>query len=186
MDDSALTLPEKSYLDRKFVLQQPTRRKQRRAVAQKWLAETEYSYYRYFVAECKSGTRIYLSRPGRRNRGFDFAIHIEGWTSPYAEKGKMRNTRPSHGDIFEDLRRKKSENPQRFKKLARAIREVYRCAEPSETQARNLANFEHGLEVDVLLHVLKWLFIEQDLTYWNGTGRRMLWKDGLAGILDDR
>jgi hypothetical protein len=31
-----------------------------------------------------------------------------------------------------------------------------------------------GLPPDQLLYIIKWLFIEQDLTYWNQTGRDML------------
>jgi len=33
--------------------------------------------------------------------------------------------------------------------------------------------FKSGLPADAVLRLLKWLFIEQDLTYWNNSGRRM-------------
>jgi hypothetical protein len=37
-----------------------------------------------------------------------------------------------------------------------------------------LASISIGLPIDELLHIIKWLFIEQDLTYWLQTGRDML------------
>ena len=32
-----------------------------------------------------------------------------------------------------------------------------------------------GLNVELLVKVLKWLFIEQDIRCWNYSGREMLW-----------
>jgi hypothetical protein len=183
MDDSALKWPDKTYVEATFRLEQPTRKKQRRALALKWLSENEHSHYRYIVAKCKSGSLVYVSRPTRLNKGFDFSIHIKDWTSPYRQ-GKRKSTRPRHSDVVEDLRRKRRENPKSFKKLAAAVYDVYRCAEPSETFCEGIPQFRHGLKVDVLLHVLKWMFIEQDLTYWNGRGRRKLWEDELEELFE--
>ena len=35
-------------------------------------------------------------------------------------------------------------------------------------------SFKTGLPVDHIVKVIKWLFIEQDITYWNTSGRSML------------
>ena len=35
--------------------------------------------------------------------------------------------------------------------------------------------FQNGLPTDLILKVLKWLFIEQDITYWNRSGRDMFY-----------
>jgi len=36
-------------------------------------------------------------------------------------------------------------------------------------------SFKKGLTSETLLKTLRWLFIEQDVTYWNYDGRMMLW-----------
>ena len=176
----------KQKFDCELLLQEGTRLAQRKAIVKKWLKEKEHSHYRYTVATCADGTEIFISRPTNRNKGFDFTIHIRGWTAPYrrSKNGKRprRNTMPRHEDIFSDLKRKRKRDPKQFERLCKAIWEVYQCVEPSKAIGENEFQFKGcGLEVDVLLHVLKWLFIEQDLTYWNGVGRRML-MEGIAKI----
>ena len=41
-------------------------------------------------------------------------------------------------------------------------------------QKKDKAAFHKGLTLEMLLKILKWLFIEQDITYWNYDGRQML------------
>ena len=36
-------------------------------------------------------------------------------------------------------------------------------------------SFETGLPVDHIVKAIKWLFIEQDIRYWNYSGRNMTW-----------
>lgn len=43
--------------------------------------------------------------------------------------------------------------------------------------------FGKGLRIDLILYVLKWFFLLEDILYWNYNGRRML-KNGLNEILD--
>ena len=76
---------------------------------------------------------------------------------------------------MEDLEIKRKENPEKTTELMRMIKEVYECRSPSEV-AKEHPNlkFEKGLSVELVLKVLKWLFIEQDVTYWNYDGRTML------------
>lgn len=35
--------------------------------------------------------------------------------------------------------------------------------------------FSAGLPADHILKTIKWLFIEQDIRYWNYSGRNMTW-----------
>lgn len=51
---------------------------------------------------------------------------------------------------------------------------VWNCREPDEIIKNNKVVFNKGMSVEMLLKVLKWLFIEQDITYWNYDGREML------------
>ena len=57
-----------------------------------------------------------------------------------------------------------------------AVGAIHDCAEPADALAAqaDLAALKVGLAPDTLLLILKWLFIEQDLTYWAQRGRDML------------
>jgi hypothetical protein len=150
----------------------PTRREQLKQVAEVWLLEEEYSKYRYDVEICKDGRRVYLTRPTNLNKGFDFEIKLEGFVSLIS---KRRSERPSHKDVMADLEEKKKESSVEFRKLRELIDGIYGCDEPDEILTKYpTLMFKVGLPVDALLKVLKWMFIEQDLTYWNWSGRRML------------
>lgn len=101
----------------------PTRLEQRRQLADTWLLEEEDSRYRYDVETCGDGRLIYLLRPTRLNKGFDFQINLEGFPS-------RSNEAPKHNDILEDLKQKKAESPVAFPKLRELIDDVFACGEP--------------------------------------------------------
>lgn len=42
-------------------------------------------------------------------------------------------------------------------------------------------HFNVGQPIETILKVVKWLFIEQDVTYWNWSGRSMLY----SGLRED-
>ena len=140
---------------------------QRTLVAETWLQEEENSRYRYDVETCKDGRKVYLLRPTWLNKGFDFQINFEGFDS-------KSNEAPKHDNLLDDLIAKKKESPRNYKYLRELIDSVYECEEPDEALKKypKLA-FRSGLPADAVLKILKWLFIEQDLTYWNNSGRRM-------------
>jgi hypothetical protein len=148
---------------------------QRRILARKWLAESRYSTYRYFVEKCSDGTRVYLRRPTYLNKGFDFQVNLEGFRSTTRKAKGVTKEMPSHPDIFKDLKRKVKQRPNLKRDLYNAICKVYDCIEPDKILARRprLRKFTAGLPIEKTLKVIKWLFIEQDLTYWLGTGRNM-------------
>ena len=54
------------------------------------------------------------------------------------------------------------------------IDDVWNCKEPDSVLRNNKVVFQKGFPVEMLLKILKWLFIEQDITYWNYDGRKML------------
>ncbi|MBU3957734.1 MAG: hypothetical protein KKB25_01535 [Nanoarchaeota archaeon] len=126
--------------------------------------------YKYFVEFLKDGRRIFLLRPTFLNKGIDFQVWVEKFDGENDKK-------PSHKDIFKDLILKKKENQEKFKKVIEAINEVWNCQEP-DVVIKKLGDltFKNGFSLEMVLKILKWLFIEQDITYWNYDGRAMLRK----------
>jgi hypothetical protein len=126
---------------------------------------------RYFV-ETIGEQRIYIERPGRLNKGCDFVIYVENqivW--------KNGNDKPpTHEFIIEDLAIKKkvlSEIEWNF--LMSAIKDIYdvKTFEVAFSKIVNLPQI--GLSYELILKLLRWFFIEQDITYWARSGREMLY-----------
>jgi hypothetical protein len=134
------------------------------------------SKYKYIVKQLNDGKNVFLSRPANLNNGFDFTLNVEninfneGLTNDDG-RPKRASTRPTHQNILEDLSAKKSENFSLYSELMEQIDLIFNCQEPTKT---NLP-FSSGHPSDLILECLKWLFIEQDVTYWNNSGRGMLY-----------
>lgn len=111
---------------------------------------------------------VYLKRPAQFNNGFDFTIHVTNIN--FNPNGKRTN-RPTHGNILDDLSQKQTENPELYLRLIEEITKIYNCQEYS---LEGLV-FETGLSLDILCETIKWLFVEQDVTYWNYSGRAMFY-----------
>ena len=80
--------------------------------------------------------------------------------------------RPSHSEIWNDVHDKVVGNPVDGIKLKALITKIYNCEEPKEEEIE-ACHFTEGLSLDLLLYTIKWLFIEQDMTYWDQSGREM-------------
>jgi len=129
----------------------------------------EASKYKYIVEETSERERIYLTRPVPLNKGFDFIIHVE---NRIFSNGKDN---PKHDDIVDDLRNKKNENPEIYEKLIEAVNEIFFCKDPCDVYEdcrSDLELLENGFPPELILKVIKWLFIEQDIRYWNWSGRQ--------------
>lgn len=127
------------------------------------------SRYRYNVETLSDGKRVYLKRPAALNKGFDFTVHVE---NTYFKK--LGGDLPTHDDIFTDLKEKKLSHPRLWRKLYRAIEAAHNLEDPDDIIAnQGDILFGTGYPVDLLLKVIKWFFIEQDMTYWNWSGRQM-------------
>lgn len=127
----------------------------------------------YYVETLNDGNRVYLRRPANLYYGFDFLVCVEG--TNYNPSGKRARNYPSHNDFAEDLAAKKAENPDMYKKLYKLLKKVFDCHEVSEAEYKQI-KFQTGYDVDHILKTIKWLFIEQDLRYWNYSGRNMTWE----------
>jgi hypothetical protein len=129
------------------------------------------SRYRYNVDKLSDGRVIYLDRPARNNCGIDFVIHV---SDTRFESTGRRRTQPSYKDIVADLVAKKADNPTGLGRLMALAKRVHECEEISGSDLVGLT-FSTGHPPEVVLKVLKWMFIEQDLTYWNYSGRKKLY-----------
>ncbi|MFM9402733.1 hypothetical protein ACKLNQ_12440 [Myroides odoratimimus] len=116
---------------------------------------------------------VYLKRPAQFNNGFDFTIHI----SNINFNPKKRTNRPTHGNILDDLDQKNRENPALYLSLLGEITKIYNC----QNYSLQGLTFQTGLPIDILLETIKWLFVEQDVTYWNYSGREMFF-NAIQGI----
>ncbi len=128
------------------------------------------SKYKYFVEKLSSGQRVYLTRPVPLNKGFDFIIHVENCIF---SNGKDN---PRHDDIISDLKFKKKKMSQEYEILLKALQEVFECKDPDAIYLKykeSLDALKCGLSAELILKVVKWLFIEQDIRYWNWSGRNM-------------
>ena len=144
----------------------------------------EVMSYLYYVETLSDGRRIYLKRPTALNKGVDFEVRVENQQFRYGKYGNTISTgnRPSHSDIITDLANKKKENSRSFALLKDLVAKVYNCQDITKDEINN-CDFKGGMPTEMLLLVLKWLFIEQDITYWNRSGREMLF-NGLLEVWD--
>ncbi len=137
---------------------------------------TNVSEYLYFVDTLQDGNRVYLKRPTALNKGVDFEVRIENTQFRYGIHGNIISTgnRPSHNDIYNDLAAKQEENPAEFERLRVLFEKTHDCTPISDSEY-NSFSFTAGHSVELIFKALKWLFIEQDITYWNRSGREMLY-----------
>lgn len=80
-------------------------------------------------------------------------------------------------NIINDLIRKKRADSSKFNQLYKLIERVYNCEDPDKILSRRgkkKIQYLSGFSVEFLLKVIKWLFIEQDIRYWNWSGRNKL------------
>lgn len=140
------------------------------------------SVYYYFVEKTTSGIGIYLKRPARLNKGMDFEVNAKNIVfENKSQKGRItRTSRPSHSTISYDLKQKKVENPIEYKKVKSLIEKIYNSSDITNAEYLNI-NFTTGHPIELVLKMVKWLFIEQDITYWNWSGRKMFYS-GLIEI----
>ena len=142
-----------------------------------WSREQISTKYRYFVETMINGDRIYLERPGRLNKGCDFVIYIE---NDYLYNNG-NDKPPPHDYIFEDLQLKKqSLTHLEWQTLIQAINVIFQCGLYADTLQYTSTLPNVGKSYELLLKLVRWFFIEQDITYWSGKGREMLYNGILS------
>jgi len=133
--------------------------------------------FRYPVENLSTGEKLFIIRPaGLRKWNFDFKVEV---------LPKFGLGRGTHKEIISDFMSKKQENPKKFHNLLKILTIIYKCSENDvDTLLKKYSNlqnlFKTGAKVDVLLKLVKWMFIMEDIVYWNYKGRSMLYE----GILE--
>lgn len=132
--------------------------------------------YRYDIKRFSNNRVLYLDRPAPLNKGFDFIIRVENYRFIQSYRGKQ--DAPKHAEIISDLKLKKAGNPCLYGLFIKEIEKVYNCL-PYLIDISWFSGI--GIPVDILIEIIRWLFIEQDVTYWNYSGRAMFF-DGIKSI----
>ncbi|MCK9186767.1 MAG: DNA adenine methylase [Candidatus Gracilibacteria bacterium] len=144
------------------------------------------SFYRYDVETLENGDVVYITRPVALNKGFDFVIHVSNHI--FSNKKDY----PKHDDIFNDIKQKIILVKDDLRDVLREdmyhmFEKIYYCVNIDSIKE----NFEvsdgsfnklPGYSFEMLLSVIKWFFIEQDIRYWNWSGRQKFW-EGLTEII---
>lgn len=139
------------------------------------------SKYEYTV-ETFDNYNVVLKRPTQLNKGFDFIVYTPGIY--YKVGDKRRHQNPSHQDIIQILTKVKNEiGEKKYEIIKKLIGHIF-SLRPFDIEMIRGINFkdydgkEHPLAI--LLLAIRWLFMEQDITYWNTSGRAMLMNGLLA------
>lgn len=130
------------------------------------------SKYDYQVETLSNGNHIILTRPANLKNGFDFIIRVSNHN--FNTSARYRDN-PKHDDLIDDLKLKKNNEPDKYRILYEKICKVYHCENVTSEELK--IEFEEGLPVDLIVLVCKWFFIEQDIRYWNYSGRNMLFSN---------
>lgn len=134
------------------------------------------SRYIYQVEKTRDGFCVELHRPAFLNKGIDFTVRIPGIQFNESNSKHWRHI-PRHQDIISVLKEfKKIHSHVKYKKISRYLEAIYKCLDPKKTPDIRIQYLSQNLHIDVVFLSLKWLFIEQDLTYWNFSGRERLFK----------
>jgi len=160
-------------------MKETSRIEQRVAVLSKWAEESAGDVgikmrYRYNVENFGEDGIVYLHRPAFLNKGCDFIVYCEP-AIPRLDGKKFKN--PRHQDLIDEIQLILNENFGLKNELLHAIVAIHDCNDTDAVVRRlcsNIKNDPLSLRLERLLKVLKWLFIEQDITDWNTSGRKML------------
>lgn len=116
----------------------------------------------YPVEDLPGNKQLFIVRPGHK-KNFDFRVEVT------YEMGLAEGT---HAQIALDLRGKRIENQQKFEVLLDSISKIYHCSENNVNRLLGMypdiqGAFRTGGEVEVILKIVKWLFIMEDISIWN-------------------
>ncbi len=159
-------------------MRETDRLQQRIAVLTKWFeeepgAENEKTNYRYNVENFDGGV-VYLHRPAYLNKGCDFVVNCEPLI-PRPDGKKYKS--PRHSDVFLELRSIAHDLEELKVEIYNSLVAVYGCQDVTEVTnklCRQVSDVRLKMRIDRVFKVIKWLFIEQDITDWNTSGREML------------
>ncbi len=126
--------------------------------------------FKYPVEILPDGQPLYIARPGHK-KNFDFKVEV------VINHGVGEG---SHREIAEDLRKKRKENPKAFKVFSKVLTKIYNSMENDvdillQKQRLTKKSFKKGGDVELILKIIKWMFIMEDIVYWDNEGRAFLY-----------
>ena len=128
-----------------------------------------------YIVEQYGNYTVQLKRPATLNKGMDFTVEVSGFKFKYNTQRAHSN--PSHNDIIYILQTYKYNNPNYYHYVEKIIKDFYNCVNINLNRLGPLPPFTDYLgqqrPIETILYCIKWLFIEQDITYWNWSGRAM-------------
>ena len=130
------------------------------------------SRYHYHVETTLHGTEIYLGRPASLNKGIDFTVNYTTYRCP-SKGGKRLVNGPSHQFVVNCLAEIEENQPELMPYVETMLRRYYRCLPGG--QWRHESDSEYSKLAEIVCKSVRWLFMEQDLAYWNYSGREMLY-----------
>lgn len=130
------------------------------------------SKYLYRVSSLRHEWNVVIQRPAMRKNGFDFRIWVPNYQFP--EPRSRDRDAPRHSEIEADLLDKQSESREAYRRYFGHLEAVYRCEEEAGSYEWD-DSFTTGLPASTVSEIMKWMFIEQDIRYWNYAGRKKPW-----------
>lgn len=123
--------------------------------------------FRYPVEDLSNGEKLYIHRPGVK---WNFDFKVEAPIDCGLKEGR-------HDQIALFLRSIKKQNEEEFNKLWEMISNLYHCKnnDVDSMLRENPILYEEDPKADILLKVIKWLFIMEDIIYWHYEGRAFLY-----------
>lgn len=126
--------------------------------------------FKYQVESLPGRQPLFISRPGHK-KNFDFKVDVTE---------EMELGEGTHSQMASDLKEKGRENPAAFQHLLNALRLIYKCEENNVDKVlkalpKHSRTFKSGATLEVMLKVIKWLFIMEDIVYWDVEGRAFLY-----------
>ena len=129
------------------------------------------SKYEYNVEQYEN-YKIVLKRPGVFKKGFDFTVNIRGM---YFKKNRKYEN-PSFEDITKALKYAKNNYPQNYDLVKKEINSIFNVENYNLENVKEIyfMDYENKLHpIAIILLAIKWLFISEDISYWNWSGRNM-------------
>ena len=164
-----------------YTLNSNNRRDIRRELIELFLSEEngqgtgELSSRYWYTVENYADSSIVLKRPAILNKGFDFTVNIDNIY--FKGNKKRRHTNPCHDDIVDILSHVKATYPSEYERVVLQVKNIFEMIEYNFHEIEHM-EFIDGDDVKhpvgIALLAIKWLFIEQDITYWNWSGRNKL------------
>jgi hypothetical protein len=133
--------------------------------------ETEYEKkgkgigFRYPVENVGERNGIFIARPGHK-KNFDFKVEV-------AKAHKVGEG--SHEEVIEEVRKLRYQTPKVFKAFWTALTAVYKGEEANVEAAVKLIAVSIPKKYIEIIKILKWMFIMEDILYWDNEGRAFLY-----------